>query len=34
VAEVLNPADGGSAGKPGIIGPGTVIDGDCTVIAT
>ena len=33
VAEVLNPADGGPAEKPGIIGPGTVIDGDCTVIA-
>jgi hypothetical protein len=27
VAEVFN-------GKPSIIGPGTVIDGDCTVIAT
>lgn len=34
VAEVFNPANGGPAGAPGMIGPGTVIDGNCTVIAT
>jgi hypothetical protein len=34
VAEVFNRAGGGPAGKPGIIGPGTIVDGDCTVIGT